>query len=94
MIVAVDSGEYCTGMIQEIGSRMTAGELKGIRIIASCDAAASEAAFVGVPQAMSADASKVSSFCLASLACFFFYGEDVVYQTCVYKLKWLELSVD
>lgn len=64
MIVAVDSGDYCTGMIQEIGSRMDAGNLQGVRIIASCDAAASEAAFVGVPQAMSADASKVRPSCL------------------------------
>ena len=78
MIVAVDSGEYCTGMIQEIGSRMAAGQLKGVRIIASCDAAANEAAFVGVPQAMSADASKVGPPrpCPNSLAYCFYNGDD------------------
>ena len=59
MVVAVDSGEYCTSTIQEIGSRLSDGDLQGVKVIAACDAAASEAAFVGVPQAMSADVSTV-----------------------------------
>jgi hypothetical protein len=71
MIVAVDAGDYCTGTIQEIGSRMAGGQLQGVRIIATCDAAASEAAFVGVPQAMSADTSKVIRpvYCPSSSCC-------------------------
>lgn len=59
MTVGVDSGDYCTSAIQEIGKRLTSGDLAGVKVIASCDAAASEAAFVGVPQAMSADTPTV-----------------------------------
>jgi ribose 5-phosphate isomerase len=59
MVVGVDSGDICTSIIQELGARLDASALKGVRIVAACDAAASEAAFVGVPQAMSADVEKV-----------------------------------
>lgn len=53
--VALDSGELCTAIIQEIGDSLKGGTLKSVSIVASCDAAASEAAFVGVPQVASAD---------------------------------------
>jgi ribose 5-phosphate isomerase len=59
MTVGIDSGDYCTSALQEIGKRLSSGELSGVKVIASCDAAASEAAFVGVPQAMSADTPQV-----------------------------------
>lgn len=57
--VAVDSGELCTAIIQEIGERLREGGLQNVSIVPSCDAAASEAAFVGVPQVPSADVQVV-----------------------------------
>lgn len=61
--VAIDSGDLCTALIQEIGDRLKDGTLSGVRMVPSCDAAASEAAFVGVPQVPSADLQEVSAFC-------------------------------
>eukprot|EP00892_Ulva_mutabilis_P010596 jgi/Ulvmu1/7909/UM004_0141.1 len=58
-IVAVDSGDLCTAIIQEIGHSLSEGSLQSVSLVPSCDAAASEAAFVGVPQAMSADVTEV-----------------------------------
>lgn len=57
--VALDSGDLCTAMIQEIGDSLTEGTLKNVSIVAACDSAATEAAFVGVPQAQSADLDAV-----------------------------------
>ena len=58
-IVGVDSGDLCTAVIQEIGAALQRGDLTSVRVIAASDAAASEAAFVGVPQALSADVTEV-----------------------------------
>lgn len=57
--IAIDSGGLCTAIIQEVGDRLKEGTLKKVNVVPSCDAAASEAAFVGVPQAISADMEEV-----------------------------------
>lgn len=58
-VVGIDSGDLCTAVIQEIGAALQRGDVAGVRVIAASDAAASEAAFVGVPQALSADVEEV-----------------------------------
>jgi hypothetical protein len=57
----MDSGDLCVAIIQEIGAALERKDLQGIRLIAACDAAANEAAFVGVPQASSASVDEVST---------------------------------
>jgi ribose 5-phosphate isomerase len=61
MLVGVDSGDLCTATIEEIGAALDSKALSNVRIVASSDAIANEAAFVGVPQAVSADHDQVRS---------------------------------
>jgi hypothetical protein len=55
----MDSGKLCTAIVQEIGAALERRELQGIGLVAACDAAAYEAAFVGIPQATSASLDEV-----------------------------------
>ena len=55
MIVGIGSREMCTSVLQEIGRRLDAGDLVGIKIVAASDAASNETAFVGIPLTASAD---------------------------------------
>lgn len=54
-VVGVGSGELCAHILQEIGRRVDAGSLHSVKVVAASDAAASEAAFVGIPLTPSAD---------------------------------------
>jgi hypothetical protein len=59
MTVGVDSGPFCTAIIQQIGNRLKEHSLAGIKLIPTCNAASQEATFESVPQATSADQKKV-----------------------------------
>jgi hypothetical protein len=50
MIVGADAGAYCSAFVAAVGAALGCGALRGVRFVAACDAAASEAAFAGVPQ--------------------------------------------
>eukprot|EP00955_Chlamydomonas_euryale_P020062 213604-Chlamydomonas_euryale.AAC.5 len=58
-VLGVGSGELVNLAIAEVGKRLASGNLKSVTAVASCNAAASTAAFHGVPQTMLDESTQI-----------------------------------
>ena len=63
MLVGIDSGPLCTAAVKCLSEMLKNGDVKDVRVVPTCDAAAQECTFLGVPQALSANHEKVCIQC-------------------------------